>query len=226
MSTHASKGTLGYRAPELLREISVFSAQGDIFALGCILYELSFDRKTFPTDFSLMEYMTKKHLPEFSHIYSNAKFNCCLDFLIRTTLQVNWWERPAASDILDVLNCLMEPGTPMYCIWSGDMSNGPAENSAILSPDDSNWKQVLFQPFWYIHHLYFTANILHSSQCRSILTFENQDEINWKIRPSFHCKCLDSCINNEELHWKMVLKIENKNVKNKKINKILNFLKK
>lgn len=54
--TEQAKGTTGYRAPELIREISKFTNKVDIWALGCVVYELAFDHKPFSTDFSVYEY--------------------------------------------------------------------------------------------------------------------------------------------------------------------------
>ena len=65
-TTLYGRGTPGYRAPELLllnnrstgSENSSFSKKSDIWALGCILYELVFGEQPFPSDMSAREYVT------------------------------------------------------------------------------------------------------------------------------------------------------------------------
>jgi|SRR5277367_3205256 len=52
-STRYSRGTPGYRAPELLREDGKYTNKVDIWALGCILYELVFETKAFQSDWDV-----------------------------------------------------------------------------------------------------------------------------------------------------------------------------
>jgi serine/threonine protein kinase len=57
------RGTGGYRPPELLsEEAPVFNKTLDIWALGCILFELAVGTKPFPDDFSVFEYKTQAQL--------------------------------------------------------------------------------------------------------------------------------------------------------------------
>jgi serine/threonine protein kinase len=54
-TTRYSRGTACYRAPELIREDPKFNNKVDIWALGCILYELSTGCKLFSGDFAVIE---------------------------------------------------------------------------------------------------------------------------------------------------------------------------
>jgi eukaryotic-like serine/threonine-protein kinase len=56
-TTRHARGTESYRAPELVRERSIVTKNSDIWALGCILYELAFSKKAFPTDYRVFEYI-------------------------------------------------------------------------------------------------------------------------------------------------------------------------
>ena len=54
--THASRGTGGYRAPELVADIGHFTNKVDIWAFGCILFELITGTKAFLNDWAVREY--------------------------------------------------------------------------------------------------------------------------------------------------------------------------
>src|ERR1700694_4136583 len=56
-TTLSARGTACYRAPELIRERPSYNNKVDIFAMGCILYELANGgRKAFSNDFSVLQY--------------------------------------------------------------------------------------------------------------------------------------------------------------------------
>ena len=54
-----ARGTGGYRAPEILNENPVFTNKVDIWALGCIFFELSVGKQAFHDDWSVREYHSK-----------------------------------------------------------------------------------------------------------------------------------------------------------------------
>jgi Protein kinase domain/Ankyrin repeats (3 copies) len=59
----SSKGTSGYRAPELLEDTGHYNAKVDIWALGCILYELASNKKAFPNDWAVFQATTSGSIP-------------------------------------------------------------------------------------------------------------------------------------------------------------------
>jgi serine/threonine protein kinase len=60
-----SKGTSGYRAPELLQETGGhYNTKVDIWAAGCILYELATNQKAFPSDWAVFQYKTSGIIPD------------------------------------------------------------------------------------------------------------------------------------------------------------------
>ena len=66
ITTHYSRGTVRYRAPELLRDYPKFTKKVDIWAFGCILYKLVIGRKAFHTDhvvFRRLESQSKLNVP-------------------------------------------------------------------------------------------------------------------------------------------------------------------
>src|SRR5271155_2926404 len=65
LTTVASRGTASYRAPELLdASKSTYTRQVDIWALGCIIFELAFNKKAFSDDISVLSYALSKQPPE------------------------------------------------------------------------------------------------------------------------------------------------------------------
>ena len=59
-TTDFSRGTGGYRAPELIKENSKYNNKVDIWALGCILYELVVGQTAFNNDWNLLEFVQSK----------------------------------------------------------------------------------------------------------------------------------------------------------------------
>jgi serine/threonine protein kinase len=101
-TTRYGRGTACYRAPELVKEHSEYNNKVDIFAMGCILFELiTGGKKAFADDFAVREYSmakTKFQLP----------IDILLDGVIRKTevidmvnslLTRDYWARPSAADL-------------------------------------------------------------------------------------------------------------------------------
>lgn len=58
--TEFSRGTPGYRAPELLQDDAKYNNKVDIWSMGCILYELVVGTKLFATDLAILEHYRSK----------------------------------------------------------------------------------------------------------------------------------------------------------------------
>ena len=65
-TTRYSRGTACYRAPEILKNPAKYNNKADMWALGCIVYELSTREKAFPNDWAILEYSK----PEYSSFFS------------------------------------------------------------------------------------------------------------------------------------------------------------
>jgi len=69
MQTSERQGTIGYRAPEivtlLVQDVANYSNALDIFAMGCILFEICFRTKAFPNDDHILRYKTTGTIPTF-----------------------------------------------------------------------------------------------------------------------------------------------------------------
>lgn len=107
-TTKGAHGTESYRAPELVREQSVVTQASDIWALGCILYELAYKNKAFPRDFHVFEYIHGERILEIHSLPGSARVQSYLGELIRRMLELNWWERPSARDVRVALESILE----------------------------------------------------------------------------------------------------------------------
>jgi len=70
-TTRDSRGTNCYRAPEILPDAAAsdrpaFNHKADIWALGCIAFEILHGHKLFSSDWALMEATLMNKLPEIS----------------------------------------------------------------------------------------------------------------------------------------------------------------
>jgi len=91
MTTRYSRGTEGYRSPELLNdERPQYSTRSDIWALGCVLHELATGRRVFRYDYATALHYGKEPLPEVPlHLSSDSKFwqeqvwHCLNQFLLK-----------------------------------------------------------------------------------------------------------------------------------------------
>lgn len=156
-TTHHSRGTECYRAPELIRELSVFSMKSDIFALGCILYELVTGKKVFPREFYLFEYTNSRRMPEITLPEEmNDRMASYLTQFIHSMLQVDWWRRPPTRDILRLLSMLVEGRDE---IWS--TSESGICSRLVASPNwNILWKSLLWVPQWSFPNLLLRCALL------------------------------------------------------------------
>ncbi len=122
-STQDGRGTTGYRAPELLRETSVFNSKVDIWALGCILYELVFCKKAFSDDYEVTRlalFQKEILIPEVpsdelspalvSIIYECLKLDC----LRRPSTRELWRRFRGETDPCNVMTYVIPYEQPLY----------------------------------------------------------------------------------------------------------------
>ena len=125
-STSCCRGTVCYRAPELVREDSVVSKQSDIWGLGCIFYELAFDKKAFPNDYCAWEYAFTKRRLDIPLVSVSERLNCTISGLIYGMLDAGWWNRPSAEAILAVIRSLSQQVTEIRSLNYPQLERKPA----------------------------------------------------------------------------------------------------
>ena len=103
-TTHLSRGTASYRAPEILdSRRPKYNNKTDIFALGCIVYEIFTGEKLFWDDFAIVNYAAQGRLHEsvWWPEATEGKTKCLssLEPLVASMLENNYRKRPSARDI-------------------------------------------------------------------------------------------------------------------------------
>ena len=98
VTTHYARGTCCYRAPELLKELPGFSNKVDIFALGCILFELvTGGKKAFRNDYFIHEYKSRDQLKISFAPAINESWKQEFESEIYSMLAADRTDRPSAA---------------------------------------------------------------------------------------------------------------------------------
>lgn len=138
VTTRYSRGTTGYRAPELLEEKPTFNNKVDIWALGCIFYELITGSKAFhddwiaraPINLPSFRDVSCPHgtCPHYIDLYPHFD-SCLLEMLMR-----NPKERPRAAGLCSIFQS--------YNIILGD-TQIKMLGQAPLQVEYSEWKDLV-----------------------------------------------------------------------------------
>jgi tetratricopeptide (TPR) repeat protein len=135
MVTRYSRGTEGYRAPELIVDPYVFTNKVDIWATGCILFELLTGQMLFKSDFAIRDYFLSQTNPDIvvPDVLSVRLFH--FNSMMDEMLSRDYSERPDAAQ----LNPIIE----MYCVLLlHSIGLGPG-NLPPSIPSYVTWKKLL-----------------------------------------------------------------------------------
>ena len=109
-ATNDSRGTPSYRAPELLKEISFYNNKSDIWALGCILYEVATKKKAFSDDWGVLQYDQSGKKISISDdqyvslvIQKSEKRND-IEKIVQAMLECDFSKRPSAKKLLRIFS--------------------------------------------------------------------------------------------------------------------------
>ena len=113
--TDRSRGTSGYRAPELLRDPpnAGFNNKVDIWSFGCIIWALITGEHVFRDDWDTRDYEQSAEIKTLAQVRYTPGTNLDarmveLADLVLSMLRKNWQDRPAATAILEMLETILE----------------------------------------------------------------------------------------------------------------------
>ena len=95
-TTRYSRGTASYRSPEVLNYNARYNNKADIFALGCIIYEIITGSKLFQSDWAVCEYSLQGHLAMMWPHSDQGSVLGSLGTLVSSMLEKDPFERPNA----------------------------------------------------------------------------------------------------------------------------------
>jgi len=121
MLTEQGRGTTCYRAPELLAIVPTFNDRVDIWALGCILFELAIKKRAFIADWHVAQHAQQGlklsiELPDSVELANRT----LLTNIVREMLRINSKRRPDASELRESFQLLSERGALSAFTVHGD----------------------------------------------------------------------------------------------------------
>jgi serine/threonine protein kinase len=98
--TTSSRGTASYRAPELLTDSPIYTNKVDIWALGCIAFEMFTGRKRFGSDWEVQN--LAQSMPSISKLIPiEVDVENSIIELIEATLRVDWTARADGREVVE-----------------------------------------------------------------------------------------------------------------------------
>lgn len=110
-TTCNSRGTPGYRAPEILVEDPKYNNKVDIFALGCIIYELVAREKLFHNDLATKGYGQSGIISAIRWPETDGDSKTKLLFLERQMIEIDPSKRPSSRDLSSIRGDFIEAYT-------------------------------------------------------------------------------------------------------------------
>lgn len=129
VTTRSARGTGGYRAPELFKDLATFTNKVDIWALGCILFELTTGKKAFEDDWSARDYYVSTSGLQVSFPQVPKILQLHLLEIIHELLQRNQQQRPRVADLCPIFHS--------YCPFLHTLYDFQS------FPSYSHWKQMV-----------------------------------------------------------------------------------
>lgn len=143
-TTRYSMGTPCYRAPELMREHAVFNNKVDIFAMGCLLFELvTGGRKAFANDFDIRDYADSHATLEIPKDGIDERWRTPLSTVLTAMLDIDSTKRPSAETLREgfALKRFISLGDEFKERGEPDKAIVAYQNATELNGDDSTlWR--------------------------------------------------------------------------------------
>jgi serine/threonine protein kinase len=149
MRTHTtlnSSGTASYRAPEVITHHE-YNKKVDLWAIGCIFFEVIFRRKAFSSDYAVQQYAFQ-HAIDPNHKLQippddsgwGDQLPVCIVASIHELLDVNSLNRPSAKDLLISFDSIPElRSNDVVADSTNNLINAPLNHnigSPILEPGE------------------------------------------------------------------------------------------
>jgi hypothetical protein len=99
---------------------------------GCIFYQLAFKEKVFPGDWKVFEYAFANQKPRIHYIEVGERIAACVRELVYRTLEIDWWKRPAASDVLQLIDSLSNKSTSEWVFYISEAYSESEYSSSSL----------------------------------------------------------------------------------------------
>jgi serine/threonine protein kinase len=132
-----SRGTPGYRAPELILEHGVYTTKVDIWALGCILIDLFSGSKAFTSDIAVIVfYLRSDARPPIPTISWPPFLLSHLQEISSELLAKDWGERPRAAEASLLFLSYRQLLDPQIAV---------ALTQAQYLPAYHEWKEMVFR---------------------------------------------------------------------------------
>lgn len=149
VSTEWSRGTQGYRAPELLQENAKFSNRVDMWALGSVVYELAVGTRVFSDDWAVGDHYRGSPIQIEVHMSSDFWRHHSTE-VVKDLLNKEWNKRPRASEVSKqfssyshILNSSVSASLyncacfPPYSEWKDIARSNPTEPELFLRLKDA-----------------------------------------------------------------------------------------
>ena len=100
--TASSRGTSSYRAPELLTDSPAYTNKVDVFAFGCVVFEIFTGRKRFSSDWEVHKLLqSTETVKATAEVFDASAHGKSCSQLIEGMLNVDWTARPTCEGILE-----------------------------------------------------------------------------------------------------------------------------
>jgi Flp pilus assembly protein TadD len=159
ITTRYNRGTEGYRAPELTFEPSHFTNKVDIWALGCIFFELLAGKQAFKDDWKVREYYNSSSRLELSIPGLPKVLEAHQSEIIHELLHRNHEERPRIKKLRPLFECYLAILDPSATLWRLD------DLSSL--PSYYEWKTLVHKHPNNLASLFFGL-VEHYEQCGNI----------------------------------------------------------
>lgn len=156
-TTRDGRGTQGYRAPEIFG--ARYNNRSDIFALGCLVYEVVTGAKLFAEDDAIRDYVDSGKLPEATWWPPSPAGKpdrlFYLEKLLASMLELDPINRPNAQKVLESLRIIRDGEFGQSEVLLTDHENAPIQASPVYShslrfrdfcPRVSCGRQILAKP--------------------------------------------------------------------------------